>query len=248
MGEDRGFTRYFGVGLAQILAEKIQAVYKPFNSDAYIKAIHSACEPLSYTQRVALHAAQLHRFLPEEFITASDILIAILGEENKNQTGMFTEYYWVLPIGKYIELYGLAHFDQAMNAIEEITKRNTGEYAVRPYIRMYPDRAIRQMKVWAVSENFHLRRLASEGLRPKLPWATKLDTFIANPQPVFSLLQLLKEDNVMFVKKSVANHLTDWLKVNFAPTAALIRQWQKSENQHTQWIIRRATRKITVDY
>jgi 3-methyladenine DNA glycosylase AlkC len=103
------------------------------------------------------------------------------------------------------------------------------------------------MKEWAKSPDFHLRRLASEGLRPKLPWAPKLDTFIEDPSPVFELLGLLKEDEIKFVQKSVANHLTDYLKVNYEPTAQLIREWRKSKNPSTKWIVKHATRKITVD-
>ncbi|HED09155.1 MAG TPA: 3-methyladenine DNA glycosylase, partial [Caldithrix abyssi] len=105
---------------------------------------------------------------------------------------------------------------------------------------------LKQMNNWAQSDNFHLRRLASEGLRPKLPWSTRLDTFNDNPEPVFEILELLKEDEIMFVKKSVGNHLTDWLKVNYDPTAKLLRRWQKSDNEHTKWIVKRATRKIRV--
>ena len=135
----------------------------------------------------------------------------------------------------------------AINAIEEITKRNTGEYAIRPFIRMYPADTLQRMTLWAKSENFHLRRLASEGLRPKLPWSAKLATFNDNPKPVFKILEMLKEDDVMFAKKSVANHLTDWLKVNKQPTVDLIKKWSKSDNKNTQWIIKKATRKISVD-
>ena len=107
---------------------------------------------------------------------------------------------------------------------------------------MHTEKCLQVMSFWANSENFHLRRLASEGLRPKLPWATKLDTFNENPIPVFGILEMLKEDDVMFVKKSVANHLTDWLKVNREPTIELIEKWRKSDNRNTQWIIKRATR------
>ncbi len=89
--------------------------------------------------------------------------------------------------------------------------------------------------------------MASEGLRPKLPWATKLEIFIYNPKPVFDILETLKEDEVMFVKKSVANHLTDWLKVNKEPTVELIKKWSKSDNINTKWIIKRATRKINIE-
>lgn len=89
--------------------------------------------------------------------------------------------------------------------------------------------------------------MASEGLQPKLPWSTKLDVFNDDPNPVFDILELLNEDEVMFVKKSVANHLTDWLKVNREPTVKLINKWKESDNKHTKWIIKRTTRKINID-
>ena len=242
MDNSSGITHYFGGQLAELLSEKILQITWDFDSHQYIQSAYEACENLRYTQRIAKHAELLHAFLPQDYVSALDILMGILGPENPNETGMFSEFYWVMPLGKYIELYGLDYFEASMGGIEAITKRGTGEYAVRPFIRKYPDMTLAVMRQWAVSENFHLRRLASEGLRPKLPWATKLDVFINNPDPVFDLLNLLKEDSVMFVKKSVANHLTDWLKVNPLPTQGLIIEWQKSENKHTQWILKRATR------
>ncbi|MFN6945716.1 MAG: DNA alkylation repair protein [Cytophagaceae bacterium] len=247
MEKDNSITKYFGANLAELLSDKILDVYKEFPKQEYVNAIKRGCDNLSYTKRIELHADELNRFLPDDFKKASKILVAILGDENKNETGMFSEFYWIMPIGKYIEKYGVDNYDVSLNAIEEITKRNTGEYAIRPFIRMHPEKTLKRMTAWAKSDNFHLRRLASEGLRPKLPWATKLDTFINNPEPVFKILELLKEDEVMFVKKSVANHLTDWLKVNKAPTVALIKEWEKSDNINTLWIIKKATKKMTID-
>ncbi|MEN1760370.1 DNA alkylation repair protein [Anoxynatronum sibiricum] len=246
MAEDKGITQHFDSNLAAMLADKILAVKADFPKEAYVEAIEAECESLAYTKRIELHADQLHQLLPKDYEKAVGILVSILGEENKNETGMFSEYYWIMPIGKYVEKYGLNHLALSLGAIEEITKRNTGEYAIRPFIRKYPEETLERMTAWATSPNFHLRRLASEGLRPKLPWATKLDTFIHHPQPVFAILELLKEDEVMFVKKSVANHLTDWLKVNREPTVELIKRWSKSDHKHTKWIIKRATRKIPV--
>lgn len=247
MTNEKGITQYFGADLAAMLSEKLLAVFPDFNHGSYIAAVEEHCGNLGYSARVELHADEIQRHLPDDFVRASRILISILGEENEDETGMFSKFYWIMPIGKYIEKYGLQHFEQSMSAIEAITKRNTGEYAIRPFIRRYPEQALRKMMEWARSENFHLRRLASEGLRPKLPWATKLDTFVNQPKPVFAVLEVLKEDEVMFVKKSVANHLTDWLKVNREPTAKLLKRWRRSDNKHTQWIIQRATRKIDID-
>jgi len=246
MAEKLSITEHFGKSLAILLSEKIQPVYPKFDISSFILAIEEGVIGKTYTQRIIFFAEQLFEHLPKDFEQAMKILLETLGEENPNETGMFTHYWWILPIAKYVELYGIDHYKLSIKSISEITKRNTGEYAIRPFIRKYPDKCLKQMKKWAKSDNFHLRRLASEGLRPKLPWSAKLDTFNDNPAPVFEILELLKEDQIMFVKKSVGNHLTDWLKVNYEPTKELLHKWQKSENKHTKWIIKRATRKITI--
>lgn len=244
MAETIKITELFGANLAALLADKITPVYPDFDSRAFIEAVATRTQGMNYTRRIEIIAEELRNFLPAEYLDALGVLMQILGPENPHETGMFTNYYWLMPVGKFVQLYGLDHFDESMDAIAEITKRNTGEYAVRPYIRRYPDRALKRIERWARSNNFHLRRLASEGLRPKLPWAPKLDTFIADPEPVFAILELLKEDPSKFVQKSVANHLTDYLKVNPEPTRQLIMRWRQSDNVVTQWIVRHATRKI----
>lgn len=243
MGTNYSITEQFGANLANLLSEKIMKVYSEFDKKNFIQDVENSVVEKTYTQRIAIIAELLKKYLPSEYDKALPILVSILGEENPNQTGMFTYYYWILPIGKFVQEYGLDHFDISIKAIEEITKRNTGEYAIRPYIRKYPNETIKVMRKWAKSPNFHLRRLASEGLRPKLPWASKLDTFLENPTPVFQILELLKEDEIMFVKKSVANHITDWIKVNKDAVTPLIESWKTSDNENTKWIIKRATRK-----
>lgn len=235
-------SEYFGANLAQRLGKKIRTVYPDFAYTAFVSLVRREVLHKTYTERVVIVATALHKYLPEEYPKALEILLGILGEENQNETGMFKEYYWILPIGKFVETYGINYFDISMKALEEITKRNTGEYAVRPYIRMYPAPSLAIMKKWAVSDNFHVRRLASEGLRPKLPWASKLEIFIENPEPVFEILELLKEDRVKFVQKSVANHVRDYVKVNPAAAEKLIKSWKKSLNPYTQWIIKHAER------
>lgn len=241
---DYSYTQWFGSNLAGMLSEKILEHLPDFEAESYIKSVEAQCEGMSYTQRVGLHTEELYKRLPSSYPEAIKVLVSILGPENPKETGMFKHFYWVLPIGKYVERYGLDHSEVSLKAIGEITKRNTGEYAIRPYIQQDPDRLIRQMTDWSLSDNFHLRRLASEGLRPKLPWAKKLEIFIDDPAPVFQILSNLKEDPIKFVQKSVANHLTDYLKVNPVPTKALLRDWADSDHAATAWIVKRATRKF----
>lgn len=237
-------TDYFGVNLALVLADKISSVHKDLDKKKFTTDVKQNCEEKSLTQRVEFIADCLKLQLPYDYEKAIAILTKIMGKENPNETGMFREFYWLMPVGKFIEKYGLEHYDISINAIQELTKRNTGEYAIRPYIRQYPTQTLKQIKLWAKSGNFHLRRLASEGLRPKLPWAAKLDLFIDNPKPVFQILDILKTEHIKFVKKSIANNLTDYIKVNPQPTFELIDKWKSIDNEHTQWIINYATRKL----
>ena len=239
-----GITHYFGKNLAKLLSEKICTVHKEFDQRKFIKAVEKGLADKSLVQRVEWIADNLRIHLPAAYPDAINILTKILGPENEQETGMFTNFYWVMPVGKFVEKYGLDYYDISITAIAEITKRNTGEYAIRPYVRKHPEKTVKQMKNWAGSKNFHLRRLASEGLRPKLPWASKLDVFIEKPEPVFDILEILKEDPVRFVKKSVANHLSDYIKVNPQAASKLINKWKPSADEHTQWIIKQATRKL----
>ncbi len=235
-------TEAFGENLAALLAKKISTVYQKFDSKNFVRDTKKQVVGKSYTQRIEILASLLKQYLPDKYPEALDILLQILGPENQEETGMFTNFYWLMPVGKFVEKYGLEHFALSMKAIEEITKRNTGEYAIRPYARKYPAKTLAVCAKWAKSKNFHLRRLASEGLRPKLPWATKLDVWNENPKPIFEILELLKEDEIKFVKKSVANHVRDWVKVNPKEAKKLIADWSRSKNEHTKWILKHAQR------
>lgn len=247
MQKDNSVKRWFGENLAEIISKKIEKIYPDFNSEKYVETIKKQTKDLNYTGRVLLHAETLKIYLPTNYKKSIKILTSILGEENKEETGMFKNFYWILPIGKYVENFGLEDFKTSIKAIEEITKRNTGEYAIRPFIKKYPKETLAVLETWSKSKNFHLRRLASEGLRPKLPWATKLEIFIKNPKPVFKILNNLMKDDIKFVQKSVANNIADYLKVNKKEGIKFLKKYLKSKNKNTQWIIKHATRKIKIN-
>ena len=235
-------TESFGENVARLLAAKIVTVYPEFSEKAFIASVKHDVIGKRYTERVEIIAHHLRKYLPPDYGSALSIMMQIVGPENIQETGMFTNFYWLMPVGKFIELYGLDDFDVSIKAIEEVTKRNTGEYAIRPFARKYPDKVIRVCMRWAKSSNFHLRRLASEGLRPKLPWSAKLDVWHTNPEPIVAILELLKEDEVKFVQKSVSNHLRDWTKVNPELAQTIIDNWSKSTNKNTKWIVKHAQR------
>ena len=180
---------WYDKDLALLLSNKILEQYPSFDAAGFVNAVDEGTKPLELKDRVALIAAELRVRLPQDYPEAIDILCGILGPENELETGMFTEGYWVMPIAKFVEEYGLDDFEVSMSAIEEITKRNTGEYCIRPFLLKFPKKTLARMHNWALDENVHVRRLASEGVRPRLPWAKKLDQFIADPLPVIAILE-----------------------------------------------------------
>ena len=225
-----------------MLAEKIVPHYSGFKSRSFVKKIRSSVDDLELKQRVEVISDAMFEYLPENYCKAIGILGKILGPENLKETGMFTEGYWVMPIAFYVEKYGLDNYEESMRFIEEITKRNTGEYAIRPFLLDKPERTLKMAAKWSRNKNFHVRRLASEGLRPRLPWAKKVSIFCENPEPVFSILENLKSDASAYVRKSVANNLADFLKENYEETIKLITLWEKDASKETQWIIKHALR------
>ena len=242
MAEFKKVKYYYDAELAQDLAEKIKPHYPAFDQATFIRMIAEEVEDLELKARVNVFADALRACLPEDFPQAASILHKILGPENPNETGMFTEGYWLMPVAYFVEKHGLNHFDESVALIYEITKRHTGEFAVRPFIQGYQADMLAIMKIWSQDENFHVRRLSCEGIRPRLPWAKKLDVFIEAPQLILPVLENLKQDQSRFVQKSVANCLNDILKDNYTIAMDMIKRWGQSDNKNTRWIIKHALR------
>lgn len=101
----------------------------------------------------------------------------------------------IMPLADYVALRGLGHFEVSLNLLKEMTKRFSAEFAIRPFLLAEPQRTIGVLETWADDANLHVRRLVSEGTRPRLPWAMRLPAFIADPAPVLRLLEALKDDD-----------------------------------------------------
>ena len=233
---------WFDKDLAKLLAGKIRSEYGSFDSRGFIRIISDGTQNLELKDRVEFIADTLKEKLPDEYKEAIRILKRILGPENEKETGMFTEGYWLMPVAKYVEKYGLDHYQTSIALIKEITKRNTGEYCIRPFIARYPQRTLATMKKWSTDKNVHVRRLSSEGLRPRLPWASKMDRFIEDPRPILEILENLKDDDSRFVQKSVANNLNDILRDNYQIGIRVIKKWASNSGPDRSWIIKHALR------
>lgn len=237
---------WFDKELAILLADKILEIRPEFDRSIFVDQIDNSVEDLELKARVELMADELYEKLGSDYKKGLMILLQILGPENEEETGMFTNFYWVMPIAKYIEKYGLEDFEPSMQAVEEITKRNTGEYTIRPFLERETNRTLTVMENWSKDSNKHVRRLACEGLRPRLPWAKKLEFFIEDPKPIFPILENLKDDPSKYVQKSVANCLNDILKDNFNLGKALIERWIQTDSisKERKWIIKHALRNL----
>ncbi len=235
---------WFDTHLAELLADKLMTHGVGIDKEAFVHIAAQGLEDLELKARVEHLADALYQHLPYDYPEAVSKLVAILGPENEKETGMFKEFYWVMPLAKFVEKYGLEHFDASMNAIYEMTKRNTGEYTIRPFLEKSPKKTLTILLKWSKDNNTHIRRLASEGVRPRLPWAPKLDQFITDPTPILPILENLKDDSSKYVQKSVANGINDILKDNLELGKKLIENWVPKATKERKWIIKHALRNL----
>lgn len=140
-----------------------------------------------------------------------------------------------------VEMYGLDHLDDSVQALEAFTPMSSSEFAVRPFIIRYPDRMMKQMRKWARHENEHVRRLASEGCRPRLPWAIALPEFKRDPSPVLPILEQLRTDPSEYVRRSVANNLNDISKDHPELVLEIAARWLR-EKPETLKLVKHACR------
>lgn len=244
MADTIPFKNYYGIDLARLLAEKISAIYPAFASADFVNEMATKIDSLELKARVSLIAQGLRSHLPSDYPQALNILLQTLSPALDDDSGMFDQGYWVYPIAQFVEDYGLEHFDQSAHALYEITRRFSSEFAVRPYLEQHQERMLALLREWVHDPNPHVRRWVSEGTRPRLPWARRLDAFIRNPELTLALLEELKNDPSPYVRKSVANHLNDLTKDHPMRVLEVARRWYADGTKDTRWIVKHALRTL----
>jgi 3-methyladenine DNA glycosylase AlkC len=149
-----------------------------------------------------------------------------------------------MPLTHYVGRNGLKHFDLSMMLLKEMTKRSSSEFDIRYFLLDSPLRAISILQEWTQDPNQHVRRLVSEGTRPRLPWAMRLPVFIEDPSPLIPLLDALKDDEEEYVRRSVSNNLNDIAKDHPDVVAGIARQWLKGASKNRQRLVRHACRTL----
>lgn len=200
---------YYNIDYAYSLAEKIKNVHPLFDEECFMSFIETDLESLKFKDRQLLLAHALKEAMHLGYEDSIVIFYQILGPELKSSLGMFTEGWWLWPIGQYVELYGYTNFKVSTSFSKELTKRFTGEFCMRPIIEYYPNESMNLLLKWSKDENKRVRRLASECLRIRLPWAKKLYLALDHFDDYKKILNNLKDDTDKTIQKSVANNLND---------------------------------------
>lgn len=201
-------------------------------------------EHLELKQRVDYLIAVLAHYLPEDFHETAEILLQVKqqwdwGDESDALSGFAA---W--PLIDYVAVYGLEQPEVSLDILRSLTSLFSAEFAIRPFIEQHFELTYTVLLQWSSNPDEHVRRLASEGIRPRLPWGKRLVALCEHPDAIFPILEQLKDDPSLYVRKSVANNLNDIAKDNPDKVIALCQQWLKDAPSARQWIIRHGLRSL----
>lgn len=217
------------------LGAELNKADKNFNAAKFVKEVTSGIDELSLNQRMRNTSVVLKDHLPADYKKAIGILSKAIPA--------FRGSYTALLFPDFVGQYGHSDFSTSMEALKYFTQFGSSEFAIREFLKRDFEKTIRVMYKWSEDKNHHVRRLSSEGSRPRLPWSFRLDAVISDPSLTQPILERLKADDELYVRKSVANHLNDVSKENAGYMLSLINSWDKN-NKHTAWIIRHASRTL----
>lgn len=231
-----------GPDVASLIATMIERVFPEFSRKAFLADALKGYDALELTDRARQLCRALRTHLPKDPERAIEILVESLGpiEEGQLLSGM--EPFRYLPHVYFVADYGLDCFDASMRAQYELTQRFSAEYSIRAFLVKEPERTLAVLRRWAHDPSEHVRRLASEGCRPRLPWAPRLRAFQADPAPVLELLELLKDDPSPYVRRSVANNLNDISKDHPELAIEVAARWMEDAPPERRELIRHALR------
>ncbi|QBB71235.1 DNA alkylation repair protein [Pseudolysobacter antarcticus] len=217
------------------IAKEVAVLHPRFDAKHFLALALDDLDALSLMQRMRRMSQSLHATLPQNYPRAIAILRKLAP---RIHSGFVT-----LVLSDFVGVFGHDDFDLSMQALAFFTTFGSAEFAIREFLRRDPLRTLAVMEIWSRDADEHLRRLASEGSRPRLPWSFRLDALIADPNLAAPILENLKTDTSLYVRKSVANHLNDIAKDHPDWVLDRIESWSL-ENRHTAWIAKHALRTL----
>lgn len=239
-----------GLEAVNCLANNISYVYPNFDKKEFQKAVLNGLDVLEFKERGIHIARALRDYLPDNYSKAIEIILSSLTPPNIDTEGLGLAVLFYHPHGCFISEYGLDKqynngidpFDISMKAQYELTKRNTSEFSIRPFLIKEQKRTLAVLKEWTKDPDPHVRRLCSEGIRPRLPWAQRIPAFIDNPKPILPILKALKNDSNLYVRRSVANNFGDIAKDHPELVYEIFEKWLSNATKEVKWLIRHALR------
>lgn len=232
------------------LVHNLTIVYPAFDQDSFRRSALKGLAPLGILERGAHLARVLRGHLPQRFEDAAKLLMSSLTPPLKRTDELGLAVFYYLPYVSFIAQFGLDKegndgddpFEISMKAQYEITKRFSAEFSIRPFLIHRPKETLKKLSGWVKDVDPHVRRLCSEGSRPRLPWAVSLPAFIKDPRPTLPILKALKDDPDLYVRRSVANHLGDIAKDHPDIVFDLCAKWLNDASDERKWLIRHALR------
>jgi len=218
--------------IGQHLARADARLQQGFDRAAFEARALPGLDALELKARVLQLADALVTTLPADVDAACTLMEAALGPAGRADsdgsdlgtlvTGDAGLAGWgVWPLTEVVALIALDHPARGLQALHAMTQRMTAEFAIRPFIVRHPQLAFATLQRWLGDPSAHVRRLVSEGSRPRLPWGLRLQALVDDPAPTLPLLRALQDDPSEYVRRSVANHLNDIAKDH----PALIARW-----------------------
>ena len=233
---------HFGADVPKAIAAMISAVHPAFPARAFMRDVLTGYDGLELMPRGRHIAKALRRHLPAPFPKALEILLASAAQPSGRKAGAGMASFLFMPHCFFVAEYGLDDFEPSMQAQYLLTQRFTAEFSIRPFLIRHPEATLARLRQWALDPDEHVRRLVSEGTRPRLPWAPRLPAFQADPRPVLALLDLLRDDPQLYVRRSVANNLNDIGKDNPRRLIETARRWMRDAPPEREWVVRHALR------
>ncbi len=236
---------YYDIDYLKMLSNKILAISDDFDSLKFFELTKRDIEKLEFNKRQELIARALYASIALRYRDTLSIFYKILGPELKGNSGAFSIGWWLWPLGKYVELYGEDDLTASIDFSKALTKRFTSEYCMRPLIRKYPVQTMKVLEAWSVDDNERVRRLSSECLRIRLPWAKKLYTALDYFEQYYIILTNLKDDNDKYIQKSVGNNLNDLYKEEPEKFYYIVDNWNKGQlSKACKWVIKHGSRNL----
>ncbi|MDO8342073.1 MAG: hypothetical protein Q7T48_02635 [Cellvibrio sp.] len=233
-----------GVQAIKRIAKSVALVVPGFNAIAFQKDAERGLNELELKARVHHLIAVLHRHYDLPFKQLSKHLQDLPDVWDRGSAADSKAGFAAWPLIDYMAVHGLQHPNEALKTLEKLTPLFSAEFAIRPFIQQHTDFTYETLLKWCEHPSEHVRRLASEGSRPRLPWGMRLPQYIKNPDPLLVILEKLKADESLYVRRSVANNLNDISKDNPEWMINLCERWLADSHEYTNWIVKHGLRSL----